>query len=136
MTYAVAQDLIDRFGLAELNQLADRVNGVAYDPNVVAQVLSDTTAEIDAALASRYDLPLTTVPTLLVGIACDLARWRLWIDSAPQRVTDAAVNARKLLAALASGAMSLGLPAVSEPVTAMRPKYAAPDAVFDSSEGF
>lgn len=136
MSYATAQHLIDRFGADELTQLADRAGSGTWDPAVVTATLLDTDAEIDAALAARYPLPLPTVPLLLTGIACDLTRWRLWSNSAPERVQKAADNARKMLMALANGVMSLGLPAAAEPATAMRPAVSVPDAIFDGTTGF
>jgi phage gp36-like protein len=136
MSYATAQNLIDRFGADELTQLADRANTGTWDPAVVTATLLDTDAEIDAALASRYPLPLATTPLILTGIACDLTRWRLWSSAAPERVQKAADNARKMLLAFANGVMSLGLPDVSEPTTAMRPAFVTPDAVFSGTEGF
>lgn len=136
MTYATSQDLIDRYGVDELNQLADRDGDGAWDADVVTRALTDTDAEIDAALASRYPLPLATVPALLVGVASDLARYRLYVDAVPDRVRDAASNARKILAALASGAMSLGLPAASEPLPANMARVSSPDPVFSAAEGF
>lgn len=136
MSYAVAQDLIDRYGALELIQLADRDGDGGWDADVVARALSDTDAEIDAALASRYPLPLATVPQLLVGLAADITRYRLYVEAAPERVKDAAANARKILGALASGAMSLGLPAASQPAPANMARVSASSPTFCADEGF
>jgi phage gp36-like protein len=136
MGYAVAQDLIDRFGVDELNGLADRDGDGAWDTAVVTQALSDTDAEIDAALAARYSLPLATTPTVLTGVSCDITRYRLYVDAAPDRVKEAAANARRMLAAFAAGTMTLGLPAATAPVEAARVQVSAPDAIFSATEGF
>jgi phage gp36-like protein len=130
MAYASAQDFIDRFGEAELSQLADRDGDGAWDADVVARALADTEAEIDAHLAGRYTLPLAAVPALIVGIACDLARFRLWADATPDRVKAAADNARRLLRAIAEGSLALGLPAASAPVTLAAPTWARGEAAF------
>jgi len=136
MPYATSQDLIDRYGEPELIQLADRDGDGGWEVAVVDRTLADTDAEIDAALAARYPLPLATVPALLVGLACDIARYRLHVDGVPDHVRDAAANARKILAALAAGTMTLGLPAASEPVPTGLARVSAADAVFSTSEGF
>lgn len=134
--YAAAQDLIDRYGEVELNQLGDRDGDGAWDSAVVNRAITDAEAEVDAALAARYALPLAAIPDLLVGVVCDIARYRLWVDGAPDRVRDAASNARKILAALSAGSMSLGLASTQAPAVAGGVKHSASDAVFDASEGF
>ncbi|MCR6494794.1 DUF1320 family protein [Thermomonas sp. S9] len=48
--------------------------------------LDDAQAEIDGYIASRYKLPLPTVPAALARIACDVARYRLWEDVASDDV--------------------------------------------------
>ena len=136
MPYATAQSLIDRYGEPELVQLADRDGDGGWEATVVDRVLADTDAESDAALAARYPLPLATVPALLVGLACDIARCRLHVDGVPDHVRDAAANARKILAALSAGTMSLGLPAASEPASTGLARVSSGDAVFSSAEGF
>jgi phage gp36-like protein len=76
VTYASAQDLIDRFGERELIQLTDRVNRpqTTIDDTVVARALADAEALADGYLATRYDLPLATAPAGLTRIVCDIAR--------------------------------------------------------------
>lgn len=130
MSYCAAQDLIDRFGESELVQTADRDLDGVWDADVVAGAIADTDAEIDAHLAGRYALPLATAPALLTGIACDLVRFRLWVDAAPERIVAAAGHARRLLRDLASGALPLGLPAASAPATLAAPGYEQGAAVF------
>lgn len=130
MSYATRTDLEARFGTDEI---AGRESMLAGGLDLA---LSDADAEIDAALVSRYTLPLVTVPPLVVGIACDIARWRLWSDQVPDRVQKAADNARKMLVSLSSGLMSLGLPAATAPVPTGGPSYVAPDSVFTDGEGF
>jgi len=113
MTYATQADLEARFGLDELTQLTDRTNAGVPDAVVVARALADADAEIDGYLASRYALPLATVPPVLARIACDIARYRLWEDRASEEVRRRYEDARRLLESIARGQVSLGLPAVS-----------------------
>jgi phage gp36-like protein len=108
MTYATQQDMIERFGTPELAQLTDPAAGIAIDETIVARALGDADAEIDARLAPRYALPLAVVPTVLVRIASDLARYFLWDARASEAVRNRAQEARRLLDAIAGGDVSLG----------------------------
>lgn len=77
MTYATQQNLVDRFGAAEIQQLSDIGNSGSIDAARVGRVLTDASNKIDGYLASRYALPLSTVPPMLEQICCDLARYLL-----------------------------------------------------------
>lgn len=107
--YATVADLEQRMGEQELAQLTDPLHSGSPDPALALAALADASAEIDGYLAVRYRLPLPTVPTVLVRMACDLARLALWRDVAPERVVSQAEHARRLLRDLSRGAMSLGL---------------------------
>jgi phage gp36-like protein len=113
MPYAAQADLEARFGADELTQLTDRVGAGVPDAGIVARALADADAEIDGYLASRYALPLATVPPVLNRIACDIARYRLWEDRASEEVRRRYEDARRTLESLAKGVMSLGLPEAS-----------------------
>lgn len=114
MSYCTAQDLTDRYG-AEVLAWADRDHDGTPDPALVAAVLADADAEIDAYLAARYSLPLSTTPAVVNRIACALARERFAVAGgarmdAADPVRSDADNARKLLTAIGSGKASIGLP--------------------------
>lgn len=108
MTYATQQDLEERFGPQELAQLTDPDAGAVIDATVVARALSDAAAEIDARLSTRgYTLPLATVPTVLVRVAADLARYFLWDARASEQVRNRYRDAIGLLDKIGSGAIVL-----------------------------
>lgn len=116
MTYATQQDMTDRFGEEELIELTDRANLGVIDATVLGRALADADAEINGYLASRYTLPLASVPPVLVAKASDMARYYLY----DMRVTEA-VKARyddavKYLQSLAKGLVSLGLDPLNVPV--------------------
>ena len=90
VTYATRADLDARFGDDEI----DRLDSAGTR---VAAALADASAEIDGYLARAYRLPLEGSHPALTGICCDLARARLYDDSPPERVTDAAREARSRL---------------------------------------
>lgn len=108
MTYATAQDLLERYGADELAQMSDPWGTGDPDPAVIDRALADAHAEIDAYLIGRYSLPLLHVPAALARIACDVARYRLWADKASEEVRRRYEDARRLLEQIGSGAVSIG----------------------------
>jgi phage gp36-like protein len=127
VTYATQTDLVDRFGSAEILQLTDRSGGNLIDTTVLGRALADADAEIDAYLAARYELPLATVPAIVVRLAADIARYRLWDDRASVEVRARYDDAVRVLARIADGDVSLGLPAASAPAPATGVAWSAPD---------
>lgn len=117
MIYASIADLEAAFGVAELTQLTGDQPHLA----TLQRALDDAAAEVSAHLAARYSLPLATVPPLLRNLCADIARYRLWRHAASEEVRTRYEDARRLLEHLASGRVSLGLPAA----TAVRPSLAA-----------
>ncbi|WP_420585831.1 phage protein Gp36 family protein [Ruegeria sp.] len=106
MSYATRQDLIDRFGADEIAAL-DAGTGPETYPRVKAAI-ADATAEIDAVLSARWDLPLPAGDyPLLTAIASDIARARLYDDAAPETVRDRATRARAKLRTIPEGRYQL-----------------------------
>lgn len=112
MLYATRQDMIDTFGEEEIIRLTDS----NAEPGVINDVplnaaLSRASVEIDGYVASRYPKPFDPVPTILVGIACDLARYRL-CGAGGRLVTDEMRDRHKdaisLLKMIARGEVKLG----------------------------
>ena len=117
MSYATRADLETRFGTDEALDLAGMQAGR------IDVALADAAAEVDAALAAAYRLPLQGGPwPRLVGIACDLARRALYDDAASAEVSARADEARAALTRLAAGSDAL-LDAAGRP--APRPQRAA-----------
>ncbi|MES2948669.1 MAG: DUF1320 domain-containing protein [Pseudomonadota bacterium] len=103
MTYATLAEMITRFGEPELVQRTDRAEGVTIDTVVLGKKLADADAEIDSYLAVRYALPLASTPVLLVSLAADIARYRLYDDGVPETVRQRYEDAVSLLKRMASG---------------------------------
>lgn len=112
MPYSTQQNLIDRFGAAEIIQLTDRPdradpqNAGSIDVSVLNQAIADADAEINAHLTS-YPLPLTTVPPKLVRIASDIARYYLYDDQMTDTVRQRYEDALAYLKAVAAGKIPL-----------------------------
>ncbi|MCL7422522.1 MAG: DUF1320 family protein [Methylobacter sp.] len=107
MPYCTKQDLIDRFGEAELIQLTDRANLGVINDTVLDQAISDAGAEIDGYL-SKYSLPLATVPTVLVRGCCDIARYYLYDDMVPDLIAKRYDAVIRFLAQVAKGTIGIG----------------------------
>jgi len=112
MSYASLPLLQERFGLDELIQRSDKY--LPYTGAVVTSVIdravADADAEIDGFVGSRYTLPLPEpVPPVLVPIACDIARYRLYDDAVPVIVRQRYEDAIARLRDIAAGRLSLGI---------------------------
>lgn len=83
MAYCTEQNLIDRFGADEIRQLSDRDRDGTNDPDVIAGVIADATAEMDGWFSGRWTIP-DPAPQEVVRRACDIARYMLFDD----RVTE------------------------------------------------
>ncbi len=117
MLYASAQNLVDRFG-DEIVQLTDRDGLGVVDQARAEQALADASATIDSYLRPRYRLPLASVPTRLVNLACDIARFLL--QHGGQRIpTEQAEKAHdraiSFLKDVSKGVADLGLDAAGAP---------------------
>lgn len=102
MPYASVDDLRERFGDREIDELLDRNADEAEDAGVADAILADASAEIDAILATRYATPVADAP-LLKAICCDLARYRLYDDVAPEIVKERRKYSVDMLKAIGKG---------------------------------
>lgn len=139
MTYATKQDLIDRYGAVELARLTDRVAATTIDDTVVARALGDADALINSHLARRVTTPLDPVPSFVTGLACQIARYQLHEDHAPDRVKEQYKDAVKWLEAAGRGDVALGdTIAPTEPSVAELPIMEGPRSIFgrDKVRGF
>lgn len=110
MPYATLADLTERYGERELVELTDRIGAGVVDMAAVSRALADAEAEIDGYLRGRYALPThEPVPPVLMRIACDLARYQLASERASEEVRTRYDDARRLLEAIATGRVRLGL---------------------------
>lgn len=108
MPYATLQDMIGRFGERELGQIAQGYALEVIDAERVERALADAEAEIDGYVGTRYPLPIDPVPALLTRAACDVARYRLYDDAAPDEVRRRYEDVARVLRHIADGTVSLG----------------------------
>lgn len=127
MIYATAADMQLRYGQAELIQLTDP-DGQAVQTDRLQRALEDAQAFADGYVGRVYQLPLTgcakpapvpgnpgalalVPPPQLTRICCDVARYYLYDDLAPEHEVAARYKAaeRELLA-IAEGRATLACP--------------------------
>lgn len=110
MSYASVADMVARFGDKELIAITDRDYTGQIDEAVLGAALETAGAEIDGYLGGRYTLPLSPVPRILAGYACDIARYRLVgaeaMETEPIRLRYR--DAIKFLEQVAAGKITLG----------------------------
>jgi len=100
MDYATVQDLVDRFGEQELIQLTDP-DLLVVNATKASRALADAQSFIDGFIGRVYSLPLSgcvkpaptvddpaavaiVAPPQLTRLACDVARYYLYDDLAPE----------------------------------------------------
>lgn len=117
MSYCTQQDLIDRFGEVELIELTDEHNVGEIEATKVNRSITDIDGTIDGYLTSRFQLPLSEIPPVLVKIACHLVRYDLY-DSPTADVEKRHDDSLQSLREIRDGKLSLGInPSGSEPET-------------------
>ena len=111
MSYCTPTALAERYGDRMLVALTDRgsVATGAIDAMVVARAITDTDAMIDGYLASRYGLPLSEVPALLVDLALQIAIWKLHVAAPDPKIEADYKDALRTLRDLATGLVRLNL---------------------------
>lgn len=118
MAYATQSDMTTLFGEREVIQITDRALMGVIDSAVLGAALDLASDEIDGYIGSRYPLPLSESPRLLVRVCCDIARYRLL--GADAQETEPARNRYKdaiaLLKQVRDGDMGLGLTPTAQPV--------------------
>jgi phage gp36-like protein len=109
--YASTDNMLSRFGEQDLILLTEREGSVPgqVELTVLTQALRDASAEIDGYIVGRYSLPLVTVPAVLERNCCDIARYFLYGDRAPEQVEKRYTAVVKFLTSVSKGEISLGL---------------------------
>lgn len=100
MPYATQEDMEKRFSVEEVIQLTDKAGVGVFDVDNFAQAQLDGDAIIDSMIQSVYKLPLPSIPTVLVRLACDLYRFFLYGNQVPefaQKRYDSALAILKLI---------------------------------------
>ena len=135
MSYAAKSDMEARFVTEEIAALANDPADAEADRTVGA--LADASADIDSRLAVAFRLPLSGAFPILAGIACDLARARLYDEDPPKAVLRRRKAAFDKLDKIAGGEHALvsSTGAVAERIASGAAVAAAPVFGDDALEG-
>lgn len=107
MPYATVEDLKVRYGENEIVQLLDRDHDGQEDTDVGDTAILEASAEIDSMLATRYRVPLTVTVPWINTACCDLARYRLYDNQAPEVVKERRADTIKHLERISKGLAGL-----------------------------
>lgn len=107
MAYCTHDNLIQRFGQREINDLLDRDNDGDDDTSTLDSTIADADALIDSYVSAKYEVPLSPVPQIIKYISCDITRFMLWDDNAPEEVRKRYDDAIARLKDIAKGMMKL-----------------------------
>lgn len=118
MPYITLADLTQRFREDEILSLTD-TGGGSIDTDLTDRAIDDASGEIDGYVAAGgYSVPLEPVPNIIKAYACDIARYRLYDESATEQVTKRYEDAIKFLRAVSRGEVLLGIRTTSPSETA------------------
>jgi len=136
VSYATAQDMINRYPNRDLVQLTDEdPTATTVNDIPITQALADASAEIDGYIEGRFTLPLADPPAVLNRLTTDIAMYRMQslrplhdLEDARKRYEDAVA----MLVKVAAGELTLGLSADGQepPVSEMEEKVQGPNRVF------
>lgn len=107
MPYATLDDLVERAGATEIRQIADRDRDGTPDTAVIEAAIADAGNQIDGYLATKYALPLASVPPILRTWAVSIARYVLHRNGAPDYIVQDYKDAIAGLKDVARGLIAL-----------------------------
>lgn len=128
MSYCTSADLLLNFGEQELDQVTDRNLDGDPDAGVLDDGIAFANDLIDGYLRGRYALPLSIVPHNLVGIACDIARYRFYQAQPTDLVIQRYEAAIQWLRDVSTGKADLDV--ADDVVGSSSLTYTTPSAVF------
>ena len=117
--YATKKDLVARFGE---NVLSLALMFPADVPDPLETALQDACEEVDGYLAVRYPLPLPNVPNNLKRIVCEIARYKLYFEEAPEATEVRYRMAIDFLKGVRDGKNSLAILDTSNQISDDQPK--------------
>lgn len=86
MAYCDLNDLSKRFGENEINDLLDRNYDGLHDLQTLEMTISDADSLIDGYIGVRYKVPVIPTVPIIRAFSCDITRYLLWDDNAPDEV--------------------------------------------------
>ena len=116
MSYVSADELKTLVPEHVMTQLSDDNADGNSDALMINVIIKEACETVDGYLRGRYTLPFANTPTLVSGIAKQIARYKLYERrpegfDLPQAVRDGYTDALKMLVQIQDGKVTLGVPA-------------------------
>lgn len=116
MSYITALDQKTLVPESVMCQLTDDDASGITDQPMIDTIIAEACETVDGYLRGRYTLPFAQTPTLVSGIAKQIARYKLYERrpegfDLPQTVRDGYTDALKMLVQIQDGKITLGVPA-------------------------
>lgn len=125
--------LVPQTRLIELTN--DDPEGTSVDTDILEAVQSGADGIIDGYLASRYEVPLSTVPVMIRELSKDITAYKLYQRRTleiPETISALYKNAIKLLQDISTGVVSLGVSSVPDN-SKIRVNKTSDDRLFNKS---
>lgn len=111
MPYATSDDMVARFDEAQLIKVASTTvdDAEVLDTAKIGLAIAGADAIINLHVRGQYAVPLSPVDPEILGISCDIARYKLYGDAtnAPEAAKDAYEAAMGMLASIRDGKATL-----------------------------
>jgi phage gp36-like protein len=105
--YADKNQMVKSFGEEEVIHITG--GDAEIDEDVLNRCLADATSEIDSYIGKRYgNTLLVNTPPRLIGVCCDIARYRLYDDATMESVRARYLDAIVFLRDVRDGKNGLG----------------------------
>lgn len=114
MTYCTLANLTDRYGAQLLIEISDRGEAASdtIDEALITRAITDADALIDGYLATRYKLPLASIPAIVTDLSQSIAIYRAHARVADEKITDDYKSALRILAQISAGVIKLDVDGV------------------------
>lgn len=116
MAYCTLTDIQQHILDKDIAQVTDDVLGQTINESLVAEKCAEASEIVDGFLRGRYTLPLTSIPSLITSISCDIAIYKLYerrfVLDMPESLQKRYDNAFKLLKSIQAGQLLLGIESI------------------------
>ena len=110
MAYCTEADILEQLEEDILIQLTDDDDEGVVDDDMVTRAIANADAEIDSYCGTKYTVPFTTVPPILLTVSVDIAIYNLYARrrGAPDSIKERYKDRIAFLKSVSKGEATLG----------------------------
>lgn len=110
MSYCAKSDILEQLDEDVLIQLTDDDDTGAVDDDKVTRAVANADAEIDSYCGTKYAVPFSTVPAIILTVSVDIAIYNLYArrKGAPESIKERYNNRIAFLRNVSKGIATLG----------------------------